>query len=242
MVPITFGQNNQINQSPNAVISAPINSAPVFNSGNFGSTRPVPSSSNLSVSYANPYNQQPNVGGGQHSCRSHELNEQHYQDRGILREFNQSYMTTAQSMANYNAPKTSGVNEISVIFHVVHNPNNPAENVSNAAIMALYNDIVDDFSAQSLGTVRPGFGFTPADANITFCLATQTPAGAPLAEVGVVRVSTTEDFYDSNNGEENKMKSSATGGSQIWNRNNYLNVWICDITNGAGFGTAGYAY
>ena len=38
------------------------------------------------------------------------------------------------------------------------------------------------------------------------------------------------------------MKASATGGSQIWNRNNYLNVWICDITNGAGSGTAGYAY
>ena len=38
------------------------------------------------------------------------------------------------------------------------------------------------------------------------------------------------------------MKSSATGGSQIWDRNKYLNVWICDISNGANSGTAGYAY
>lgn len=236
----SFGQNQQVNQ-PNSVNFATQQNAPSFNPGNFVSTRTVPSSSNLNVSYVNPNNQQP-ASGGQHSCKTHELNQQHYQDRGILNEFNQEYMSTAQSMAAYNAPKTSGVNEISVIFHVVHNPNNPAENVSNAAIMAVYNDIVDDFSALNLGTVRPGFGFNPADANITFCLATQTPAGAPLAEVGVIRVATTEDFYDSNNGEENKMKSSATGGSQIWNRNNYLNVWICDITNGAGFGTAGYAY
>ena len=84
--------------------------------------------------------------------------------------------------------------------------------------------------------------FTPADANINFCLATQTPTGTPLAELGVVRVSTTEDWYNSDGGEENKMKASATGGSQIWDRNRYLNVWICDISNGAGSGTAGYAY
>jgi PKD repeat protein len=38
------------------------------------------------------------------------------------------------------------------------------------------------------------------------------------------------------------MKASATGGSQIWDRNKYLNVWICDISNGANSGTAGYAY
>lgn len=38
------------------------------------------------------------------------------------------------------------------------------------------------------------------------------------------------------------MKSSATGGSDIWDRNRYLNVWICDISDGASAGTAGYAY
>jgi hypothetical protein len=237
---LSQGQNQQLNQSPSLNSPSSQTTSPV-NTGIFGSTRTAPNGSSLNVTHVTPINSQPSTN-GQHSCKTHELNQQHYQDRGILDEFNQNYMSTAQSMVNYNAPKTAGVNEISVIFHVVHNPNNPSENVSNAQIMALYNDITDDFQALNLGTVRPGFGFTPADANINFCLATQTPAGAPLAEIGVVRVSTTEDFYDSNNGEENKMKSSATGGSQIWNRNNYLNVWICDITNGAGFGTAGYAY
>ncbi len=236
----TYGQNQQLNQSPNLSTPATQTTFPA-NTGVFGSTRTAPNGSNINTTIASPINLQ-SATPGQHSCKTYELNQQHYQDRGILDEFNQDYITTAQSMANYNTPKTAGVNEISVIFHVVHNSNNPAENVSNAQIMALYNDIVDDYQALNLGTVRAGFGFTPADANINFCLATQTPAGAPLAEIGVVRVSTTEDFYDSNNGEENKMKSSATGGSQIWNRSNYLNVWICDITNGAGFGTAGYAY
>jgi hypothetical protein len=140
--------------------------------------------------------------------------------------------------------RTPGVNTISVIFHVVHNPNNPAENVSNALFMQVFNDIQEDFQLLNAdaSNARGGFGFVPADANINFCLATKTPAGVPLTEVGVVRVSTTEDWYNSDGGEENKMKASATGGSQIWDRNQYLNVWICDISNGANSGTAGYAY
>ncbi len=191
-----------------------------------------------------PSMQSTSVPAGQHVCKTHELNQQHYSDRGIQNEFNQDYLTAAGQMASFVPPKTSGVNEIAIIFHVVHNPNNPAENVSNALIMQVYNDLVEDFLLQNTdaANVRPGFGFTPADANINFCLATQDPFGNPLAELGVIRVATTENWYDSDNGEENKMKSSATGGSQIWNRNNYLNVWICDISNGASSGTAGYAY
>jgi hypothetical protein len=53
---------------------------------------------------------------------------------------------------------------------------------------------------------------------------------------------TTEAWYDSNGGEENKMKQASTGGASAWPRADYLNVWICDISNGAGSGTTGYAY
>jgi len=73
-------------------------------------------------------------------------------------------------------------------------------------------------------------------------LAAQDETGTPLFELGVVRVATTETCYDSDGGEENKMKASATDGSQVWDRNKYLNIWICDISNGASSGTAGYAY
>ena len=182
--------------------------------------------------------------GGDHRCKTYELNQQHYLDRGIQNEFNLGYQQHAYQVTTYGVPKTSGVNEISVIFHVVHNPNNPAENVSNALIMQVFDDLVEDFQLlnANAANARTQFGFVPADCDINFCLATQDPSGNPLSEVGVVRVTTSEDWYDSDNGEENKMKSAATGGSQIWNRNNYLNVWICDISNGANSGTAGYAY
>lgn len=183
---------------------------------------------------------------GEYTCKAFDLTQQHYQDRGLLNEFNQSSLQGAQTISAQGMPETPGVNTISVIFHVVHNPNNPAENVSNALIMQVYNDLVEDFQLlnanASNARTNPPFNFIPADANINFCLATQDESGTPLAEIGVVRVATTEEWYDSDGGEENKMKSSATGGSQIWNRNKYLNVWICDISNGANFGTAGYAY
>lgn len=237
-----FGQNQQITPQQSAGQTNSIQTYPVLNSNQFNQ-RPVPGNiGNVSLNASFQQGSSSQVSSGQHTCKTFELNQKHYQDRGIQQEFNQSYLNVAQSMANHYTPKTPGVNEISIIFHVVHNPNNPAENVSNALIMQVYNDIVEDFQAQNLDPIRSGFGFTAADADINFCLATQDPMGNPLAEVGVIRVATTEDWYDSDNGEENKMKSSATGGSDIWNRNNYLNVWICDISNGAGSGTAGYAY
>lgn len=206
--------------------------------------QPVGTATGSPTTMSTPVQQNNGVPAGEHVCKTHELNQEHYSERGIQNEFNEDYLNTAQTMVNYATPKTSGVNEIAIIFHVVHNPNNPAENVSNALIMQVYDDLVEDFLLQNTdaSNVRPGFGFTPVDANINFCLATQDPFGTPLTEVGVVRVSTTEDWYDSDNGEENKMKSSVTGGSEIWDRNQYLNVWICDISNGASSGTAGYAY
>ena len=185
-----------------------------------------------------------NQGLNQHTCASHELTKKYYEEIGKWAEFNQAYLEQAAKTKPYKPEKTPGINTISVIFHVVHNPNNPAENVSNALIMQVFNDIQEDFQLlnQDAANARANFGFVPADVNINFCLATKDPAGVPLAEQGVIRVSTTEDYYNHNGGEENKMKASATGGSQIWDRNKYLNVWICDISNGANSGTAGYAY
>jgi len=182
------------------------------------------------------------IGGNQ--CKSHDLTKKYFESQGLWQQYNNDYYLSTKNPSVPAINKTPGINTIAVIFHVVHNPNNPAENVTNAQIMQVFNDIQQDFQLLNADAsqARTNFGFVPADANINFCLATRTPSGTPLTELGVIRVSTTEDWYDSNNGEENKMKASSTGGSQIWDRNKYLNVWICDISNGANSGTAGYAY
>eukprot|EP00353_Schmidingerella_taraikaensis_P014444 CAMPEP_0185593436 /NCGR_PEP_ID=MMETSP0434-20130131/71456_1 /TAXON_ID=626734 ORGANISM="Favella taraikaensis, Strain Fe Narragansett Bay" /NCGR_SAMPLE_ID=MMETSP0434 /ASSEMBLY_ACC=CAM_ASM_000379 /LENGTH=226 /DNA_ID=CAMNT_0028220009 /DNA_START=9 /DNA_END=686 /DNA_ORIENTATION=+ len=210
----TFGQIQQVGQENLAPTTTTANQLP---NSSYQSDRTAPNNVPMQVSNSGANTQ------GAHSCVMHDLNEQHYASRGLLNEYHQSAMQGAQGAANLNFPETPNTNEISVIFHVVHNPNNPAENVSNAAIMALFQELQEDYQLLNAdqSMVRGGLGFTPADCDINFCLATQDPNGVPLSEVGVVRVATTEDYYDHANGEENKMKSSATGGSDIWNRNNY---------------------
>ena len=111
------------------------------------------------------------------------------------------------------------------------------------------NDLLDavneDFSASNpdVGEARGAYGFIPADAEIEFCMAKQDEVGVPLDEYGIHRVYTSETWYNPDS-ETNKMKSSTGGGTgtEPWDRDRYMNVWICDITNGAGSGVAGYAY
>lgn len=205
---------------------------------------PFKSSNAVRIETVNLHQHEHGSGFGEHSCKTQELTEKYYESTGQIEEFNHSYETSTENNPTIPQNRATGANNIAIIFHVVYNPDNPAENVSYADIMNVYNDISEDFQLlnSDAANARSAYGFTPADADIDFCLATQSPDGTPLTEPGVIRVSTTEDWYDSDNGEENKMKSSSTGGSDIWDRNDYLNVWICDISNGASYGTAGYAY
>ncbi|UKN00146.1 T9SS type A sorting domain-containing protein [Paracrocinitomix mangrovi] len=181
---------------------------------------------------------------GEH-CISDALTNQWINEYGIVDQYR-----AEQDHGNLIANKTTGSSDratytIPIIFHVIHNPDNPAENVSEAAINALLDAVNEDFSATNsdVGNLRSGFGWSAANADIQFCLAQKDPQGQQLSELGIHRVSTTEDYYDPNT-EANKMKSSTSGntGTEVWDRTSYVNVWICDITNGASSGTAGYAY
>ncbi len=176
-------------------------------------------------------------------CLTTKLTERYYNSVGSASEYRSQYIQLAQQMRSMDVAKAGGT--IPIIFHVVHNPNRPATNVPYAKIQAIFNEINRDFNLLNPDRTQARtqqFGFTPANAQINFCLATVTPTGTTLAEPGVIRVQTTKNWWNSDAGEENRMKSAATGGSQIWDRTKYLNVWICDITNGANSGTAGYAY
>ena len=153
-----------------------------------------------------------------------------------------------QTYQNHLAHQTQGdraTYTVPIIFHVIHNPASPAENVSEAAINALLDAVNEDFTATNsdIGNLRTGFGWTGADADIEFCLAQKDPSGQQLAELGIHRVQTTEGYFNPDT-EANKMKGDTGGdtGTPGWDRNSYVNVWICDITNGASSGVAGYAY
>ncbi len=175
-------------------------------------------------------------------CIAHEMTNHWIEAAGITEKYKAEEIADAQMASEMLGGERATYN-LPVIFHVIHNLDNPAENVSQADIYSLLDEVNLDFSATNPDVGLAHFGFVPVDADIQFCLAKYDESGTPLTEYGINRVETTEDFYDPST-ETNKMKSSTGGdtGTEPWDRDQYINIWICDITNGAGSGTAGYAY
>lgn len=140
---------------------------------------------------------------------------------------------------NPNYLQQKALKSIPVVVHVVYNT--PDENVSNALIYDMINTLNEDFQRLNSDTNQTRTVFKPvaADAQIEFCLAQRDPSNN--ATTGITRTATTKTFFDPDT-ETDDMKQNSTGGEDAWDPFNYLNIWIADIDNGAGFGTAGYAY
>lgn len=185
------------------------------------------------------YNPSPVINSNGSPCASDYLMDAYLDQSGLRAQFEAQYQQMVQNINYYGTEKVSYT--IPIIFHVVYN--NGTENVSNAAIMALFNKLNDDYQLLNAdkANARGAFGFVPANVDVSFCLAVRDPQNNPLAETGVHRVSTTKTHFDPDT-QSNDMKYVASGGTPAWDRSKYLNVWICDITNGAQSGVAGYAY
>lgn len=245
---VGYGQVNQVKAKP--IKPSLINTTPLSVnldvSGKQTNASTVSNAGQNLAPISNNGNQ--NTSNQQHHCKSHELTKAYYESIGDWDTYQQGYLDAAAQMQNYVQNKTTGPSNVAIVFHVVHEgePVGTGTNVSNADIMAMYNDLVEDFSLtnadQSNARTGAPFNFTPANPAINFCLATQDPNGLPLAETGVTRIQTTQTWFDSDNPSEVNAMKSAPLGQPIWDRNDYLNVWICDISNGASSGTAGYAY
>jgi hypothetical protein len=120
---------------------------------------------------------------------------------------------------------------IPVVVHVVYA--NATQNISDAQIQSQINVLNADYRRLNSDTnsVPSVFRALGADCQINFCLAKRDPNGN--ATTGIVRKSTTaSSFID-----DDKVKSSTTGGDNAWNTTKYLNLWVCNL----GGGLLGYA-
>ena len=115
------------------------------------------------------------------------------------------------------------IRTIPVVVHVIYNTT--AQNISNAAIQQMIAQMNLDYTKANtdLNSARSVVQSFAANAQIQFCLAQQDPNGA--ATTGIERLSTTKTCWDPNT-ESDKMKSTATGGLNSWDRTRYLNFWI----------------
>jgi hypothetical protein len=113
---------------------------------------------------------------------------------------------------------------IPVVVHVVWNTT--TENISDAQILSQIAVLNADFRKLNADVSGVPSVFTAADANIEFCLATVDPNGN--VTTGINRVQTSTTAFGTND----QVKSSSTGGVNAWDRNRYLNLWVCDISGG----------
>ncbi|HVF05953.1 MAG TPA: zinc metalloprotease [Frankiaceae bacterium] len=121
----------------------------------------------------------------------------------------------------------TGLIRIPVVVHVVHNT--PAQNISDAQINSQIAALNADFrrlNADAAGTPA-AFAAVAADARIEFALAVRDPDCN--ATNGILRVPTSVTVWGKT---DEGMKSAATGGSDPWDVEQYLNIWVVNYTPG----------
>jgi hypothetical protein len=167
------------------------------------------------------------------TCGAHTLTQRYLAEQGLS--------TDVQEHLPRVAPvERGGVYTVPVVVHVVWNTS--AENVPTSAINAIIDELNRDYSQTNtdLGGVRTPFVNSIGNVGFQFCLAQVDPTGAP--STGITRTQTTATWFDPDT-QTNAMKSAPLGKAP-WNPNQYLNIWVCDITSQApgGLITVGYAY
>jgi hypothetical protein len=125
----------------------------------------------------------------------------------------------------------TGVTVIPVVVHVVFNA--AAQNISDAQIHSQITILNQDYRKTNSDVSKTPSVFAPlcGDARIEFQLASTDPSGNPTT--GITRTSTASTSFS----DDDKVKSSATGGVNAWPAANYLNIWVCQL----GGGLLGYA-
>jgi hypothetical protein len=128
--------------------------------------------------------------------------------------------------ALFNLDAKMGVVEIPVVVHVVYS--DPTGNISDAQVQSQIDALNRDYRKQNAdaATVPPVWSQLGADARIQFALATTDPNGVPTN--GIDRTATNQTSFDTQDG----VKRAATGGADAWPANKYLNIWVCNLSNG----------
>ena len=141
-----------------------------------------------------------------------------------------------------------------VVVHIIHRNSHSnigsGTNISNVQIEDQLRILNEDYSKTNpefFNTPRNTFSNYWGNPDLQFCLATIDPYGNPTS--GITRTATAQINWDADDDsnttchESNGMKKTSCGGKDGWDPSQYLNIWVCDLTNSQGGGmTLGYAY
>ena len=129
----------------------------------------------------------------------------------------------------------SGIVVIPVVVHVVYRTS--AENVSAAQIQSQIDVLNEDFRRLNadISNVPTEFSAAVTDARIEFRLAQRDPNCNSTS--GITRTNTTATSFGFNPSAatataRNPVKFSSSGGQDGWPSDQYLNLWVCNISGG----------
>jgi hypothetical protein len=162
---------------------------------------------------------------------------------GIQKQLDNEYLESVQ-MAKYESLRRNNkydtVYTLQVVFHVLYNNN--LENVHDSTIVSQMEILNADYRRLNADTTVTRDIFKPVagDAKIQFELAIKDPNGNPTD--GINRVYTTNStFYSQQRSDD--MKFGSKGGTDAWDPQKYLNIWVCDYSiPNFGASILGYAY
>jgi hypothetical protein len=120
----------------------------------------------------------------------------------------------------------SSIITVPVVVHVLYN--STQQNISDAQIQSQINILNQDYRRLNADTVNTPFIFQSAatDCGFQFELAKVDPNG--YSTNGIVRKQTSIQAFAINDA----MKFSAQGGDDGWDKDNYLNIWVCNLNGG----------
>ena len=121
---------------------------------------------------------------------------------------------------------TARLVRIPVVVHVVHRADE--ENISDAQVKSQIDVLNKDFRAKNTdkSKVPAVWKSLVIDSNIEFELAKRDPKGKQTT--GITRTATTVEGF----GPNDTVKSRKTGGVDAWPADKYVNMWVCNLTDG----------
>ncbi len=145
-----------------------------------------------------------------------------------VENFTKLWIASRQSNSSQIQNNTSNgaLIRIPVVVHIIYNSS--AENISDAQVISQIDALNKDYRHQNADASNTPdiFKSFAADCEIQFILARTDPFGNPTN--GIVRRQTNYQAFNI----DDRIKSTAMGGDDPWNAENYLNIWVANLSSG----------
>jgi pregnancy-associated plasma protein-A/type IX secretion system substrate protein len=163
-------------------------------------------------------------------CATMEVLKNSFEKNPALKESYENDMQRIQQLAaaragNPLAREMATPVYIPVVFHIVlPDPTEVTDKMIDDQLAVLNRD----FAGLNADSVNIPAAFKPlfGKSKIQFVLAKRTPANLPTT--GIERIVTAQPSFTVNN----NVKHASTGGANAWSSSRFLNIWVCNLSDG----------